>query len=431
MKKEFKRMIIVMLAICLAITPTGIMYAAEKDIVENESIFEIIVLDNEGNPTPDVSVALYSFLDKKVVANGITDSEGRSQMNYKPHISSFEDNEYIYGDYIIYAQKDGEEWAEYNLTKMYVNPDLKSADMEKAANETNCEGYIIQQPTVKSTREESNDKEEIKPQMQAIKKVQSYLISEKRLTPESPICVLEEKDYARFEEIGVLSKEESALLKNSSLSNETRASDDYTLRNKNVPLGYFHVSSGGKLDVTFTSSDKVKVECGVKGTAGATYNISGSRTRALQTSTIFPTYTTSKSKGGKKKYSTGGDFEEWQTVTYYGSTSYHIGIKKINGGTIMGAEGSCSDCGVSYASANSGHGTCINILNTGGVVISQFNNKSVDLGLNVSFSQIDLNLGVTRVTGGTTELKYTPKKGYNLRIYDNDKKTWHCTHKAV
>lgn len=203
------------------------------------------------------------------------------------------------------------------------------------------------------------------------------------------------------------------------------------MRNKKVPLGNFHVSSKGKLDVTFENTDQVKVECGMKGVgASGSYTISGSRTRGLDSSTEFPTYTTAKA-GGYKRYFTYGDFEEWQTVTYYGSTTNHIGLKVINGGTAFGTENACSNCNKPYGDVMSGHGTCVQILNGGTFTQKAFRNKTVSLGMDVSLLGYGIDLGVTRITGNATILRYAPKSGYNLRIYNKDTATWHCTHKAA
>ncbi len=115
------------------------------------------------------------------------------------------------------------------------------------------------------------------------------------------------------------------------------------------------------------------------------------------------------------------------------------GVKVINGGTALGGEGTSSSCGKAYDSLLTNHGTCITALNGGSISQSTFQEKRVKLGSKVSFTGIGigigigigLELGVTRITGANTTILYKPKKGYNLRIYNNDKATWHCSTKAV
>ncbi len=429
--KNALRMYASILLVVTLIIGTCVMSFAEVDekAMQQESNFDFTVEDLNGRGISDVELYLYSFLDNTVVASSVTDSIGNAKITYKPNVIEFNDEMYVYGDYLVYAVKNGNELQEYNLTKVYTNPQNCTKEMINSADNINAEKYVIQTNDKFTKSRDFLDKDSV--DQKVLNKVKTHLIKEKRLSKGNPICVVTNEDFTKMECQGVITQKERTLLEHKVEKSSTLANADYSLRNKLIPIGTFHVSKGATLDVTFQSSDSVKIECGIKGTASSNYGISGSRTRALATSTKFPTYSTQKSPGGNKRYSTYGDFEEWTTVTYYGSTSNHIGVKVINGGTALGSEGTCSSCGKSYDSLLTNHGTCITALNGGSVSQTTFREKSVNVGSKVSFSGIGLELGVTRITGSNTTILYKPKTGYNLRIYNNDTATWHCSTKAV
>ena len=134
--KNALRMYASILLVVTLIIGTCVMSFAEVDekAMQQESNFDFTVEDLNGRGISDVELYLYSFLDNTVGASSVTDSIGNAKITYKPNVIEFNDEMYVYGDYLVYAVKNGNELQEYNLTKVYTNPQNCTKEMINSAD---------------------------------------------------------------------------------------------------------------------------------------------------------------------------------------------------------------------------------------------------------------------------------------------------------
>lgn len=439
--KGTKKVTVAVLIICLTLLTASFACAAQGNVDDAAKNFDVTILDENGNAVEGTELFLYSFLDEKVVASEKTDSEGKAQIRYLPDFDVSQSSKLVYGDYIIYAVKDGYTRPEYNMTKIYCNLDYCSEDEIDSSRRVNLEKHVIKLEKEKMTSEMKDvvkvSKDELAKQT-IMDKVRKELIAEKKLTKEEPIHVLTEEDYHIFEEKGIATEAELKSI-NADASTKSILASSSGLNNKVTPIMKVHATKAAKIVVKLKTSDGVKVEVGVKAAGGSGgYSISGSRTRTLNSITTFPEYTTTKS-GACKVFNTRANYTTWQTSSYYGGNIQdHIGISSLNGGMALDNNGqpsydketTCSTCNKTFANAGS-YAHNVDIGSKSDVELEEIRSKTIDLGLNVSFAGLGANLGVSSVTGATTSIKYTPKANYALRLYSSDEETWHCAQKAL
>ncbi len=440
--KGKKRIMVAWLIICLTLLSSSFACTAQSNADDAAKNFEVTIVDENGNAVEGTELFLYSFLDGKVVASEKTDSEGKARIQYFPHLDNLEPSLFVYGDYFIYAVKDGYSRTEYNTTKIYGNLDYCSKDELDFCHRINMEKHIIKLEKEKMVSEMKGaakvSKEELAKQT-VMDKVRRQLIAEKKLTKEAPIHVLTEEDYRIFEQKGIVTREELKAINADESRKSVSASNNSELKNKVTPIIKVHATKAAKVTVQLKTSDGVKVDVGVKAAGGSGgYSISGSRTRTLESITTFPEYTTTKS-GAYKVFNTRATYTTWQTSSYYGgSIQDHVGISSLNGGMALNNDGqpvydketSCAACNKTFESAGS-YSYNIDIGNKATVELKEIRSKTIDLGLNVSFAGLGANLGVSSVTGTATSVKYSPKSNYALRLYSSNQKTWHCAQKSL
>ena len=331
---------------------------------------------------------------------------------------------------MIYVEKDGFVEQEYNCTKVYVN-ELATTDEIKSANYVNSEicNISMQEEFLVATENAITSQTSLK--AQGINKIYAHLIKEKQLTTDNPIIVLNDADYSEFQQTGIISQNEATALQGTG-DVSIAATTPSSLKNISVPIGTFHVSKRGKLDVTFYTSDQLKVQVGVTNMSTGEVSVSGTRTRGFESTSEYAQFTTT-SNGAKKTYYTNTDFEKWTTVSYYGLTKEYVGLKVIYGGTETGSVSECGTCAKAYAnlSASNGDGTIVIVEEGSSYTVTSFRDRSVTLSSKVALEKFGMNLSVTRITGSKTKLKYSPKSGYNLKVYNRETNTWHCTHRAT
>lgn len=430
------------LMICLALLSTSFactLQSREDDAARN---FDITILDENGNASSDTEVFLYNFLDERVVARDKTDSEGKAQIRYFPDLDNSQPSKLVYGDYIIYAVKDGYTRPEYSMTKIYCNLDYCSEDETASSRRINMEKHVIKLEKEKTTSEREDTAEVSKEglaKQAVIDKVRKALIAERKLTKKAPIYVLTEEDYRSFEEKGIATEAELKSL-NTDASWKSIPASGSELRNKVTPIMKVHGTEAAKISVKLQTSDGIKVETGVKasGESGG-FHICGSRTRMMEDcTTTFPEYTAAKS-GVCKLFNTRASYTTWQTLTYYGDDiKDHIGLSSLNGGMAIDNNGrpsydketTCADCNKTFAAAES-YDYVRDMDDKNFIKLMDIREKTIDLGEKVSFTGLGANLGVSSVTGTAASIRYTPKSDYALRLYSDDGKLWHCTQKAL
>lgn len=441
--KRTKRIAVIVLVLCLILLTAIFACTAQSNVNDADKTFAVTILDEEGKAVEGAELFLYSFLDEKVVASERTDSEGKAQMRYYPDPDDLEPSKFIHGDYIIYTVKDGYTSPEYSMTKIYCSSDYCSEDEMEFSHKLNAEKHVIKlekERTASGLKDAAAASKEDLAKQVIIDKVREELIAEKKLTKEAPIHVLTEEDYRIFEEKGIATEAELKSINADESRQSIMASSSSELNNKVTPIIKVHATKAAKIVVKLKTSDGVKVEVGVKASGGSDgYQISGSRTRTLGSSIMtYPEYTTTKS-GACKVFNTRATYTTWQTTTYdEGSVKDHIGIKSLNGGMALDNNGqpsydketTCSACNKTFSSA-AAYDYNVDIGSGSSLVLEKMRNKTIDLGLHVSFADLGANLGVSSVTGSETSIKYTAKTGYALRLYSNNGKTWHCTQKTL
>lgn len=421
-----RRIISTMLMIALVLS-TMTYALAESNAANNcnEGNFRISVTDKEGNNVEGAQIYLYSFLDQKIVEQGMTDVSGAENLYYLPEGMDNVDSRQ-YGDYMVYVVKEGFVPMEYNLTKYYIDKQNSSQEERNAADRVNGESIdiILEEESELDTASAQQMNPE---QMKVMNKIQKELIKTNQLSKDNPICVLKNEDFIELKQKGVVNQSEL-----NSINNVVPTATSSSLRNQKVPVGTFHVSKQAKLDVALFTSDSLKVEVGMQNTSTGEISCSGSRKRGFETASYYAQFTTTKS-AAKKTYYTMADFEEWTSVSYYGLSYKHIGLKQINGGTETGPESSCSTCNAAYNNVTSAtYGTIVPISNNSHLALSQFKGSTVSLSTKATISGVfTVSLGVTRITEASAKLDYRPKSGYKLKVYNKDTSIWHCTHAAA
>ena len=381
--------------------------AASQEFQSLESQFKITIQDETGRPVDNANIYIYSYLDQTTVATATTNLDGTCEVTYMPDFESPSDGASIYGDYIVYVEKNGYQDTMYYLTKIY----SESNDFDAS----NGEDIIVElkRNEGKLTENKSNS---LPGPSSYDKAVYEYCVETGKISEESPIYVITESDRIDMAQRGIVKPTTRSIVER--------------FPNIDIPIGEFHVDPHSYLDVTFTASDTLKIAVGVDyGISGISAN--GSLKRSLGTITEYPRFSTTKSSAQKKVYYTTGEFVADETIIHsQGQIITTYRIDSIYGGTKTGTTSQCTKCSKSMSDVgNDKYGHYIHIDNGGSVAITEAQNCTVELGLGATIEGVDFDFGVTRITTSGTEFKYTPKSNYNIRVYDYDGSfdTWHVT----
>lgn len=396
MKSKRKQVYALALAMCL---PLLLASACSIGTATAHS-FYFVVRDESGGALGQADIALYSFLDEKVVATGRTNVSGQVVLQYTPSLPD-RDATY-YGDYLALVTKEGYSPRLHFLTKLYSGSDTASADTAAALN---SEAQLI-------TLSPAPDGETVNSLSAEEQSIADYCRENKKLTASSPIYVLQEEDFSALRSAGKLP--------------QTRATYEYYY-NQNVPLWEFHTNANCTTSVTFASDDTVRVEAAQK--AGSAFSVSGSVSRSLGGTIHFPDFTASGSNGMKRTYSTQGTFVK-KTVCYLSQgetyTTETVSLHEVTGGVYWSDPVSCSDCMKPASTVSTGqYGTYIHL--APGSIQTHYGQKTVDLGLKAEIPELSLELGATWSPTANTEIKYSAAGEIYLYDMDRSGRLYHIT----
>lgn len=385
--KKYGRFLIPILLVAMILS-ISYACAVESILPEDSTEFVIHVQDNSGRAVFNADVYLYCFQTDNIEKSLSSDRNGSCSVTYLPKLSSNEWDvlDQTYRDFLIYVQKDGYLPATYDLTRYY-GPD-----------DENQKEFTVTLTPINQVDTQSLDNQIL--DESAIQAVTSH--------GRKPFYVVQAD----------------------SLDNDTRALPDPSYWNENVPIGCFHADRHSKVDVTFTTSDSVTVQSGSK--ISNIFSISGSRTRKMTSESRYATFAPTAARPQQKVYYSSGYFKKYYTIDERTKlTVEHYVLESINGGTYTGPEKTCTLCGADWDRAWTDQGSCIPVEGNSGLKITDFNNRTFNLGLSIPLSRfgVDGSLGVTSTTSKQTTLTYTPQAGYRLRVYDgnSNKTTWHVT----
>jgi hypothetical protein len=310
-KKNFMKKILslLLMAAFMLVTIPFQAFAQDELTAEKESksikdssayTFDISINDEDGNPVDAANVSLYSYLDSKVVKNTTTEESGACTVYYMPSFDAKNldkksllkgsSKELVYGDYIVYVAKDGYESALYYLTKGYTSSRKNSYD------EMNSQKISITLHPVKETTMSAQSSNIMDSKAAYQKEVYDYCVETGKISDENPIYILQPEDKEELSMQGIVNPD----VNQRAVSAARGVVKNY--RNLLVPIGTFHVGPNAKVDVTFSSSNKLSVQTAVDG------SISGSITRDLGRSIDYASFTSSTYK--KQTYYTKADFVE-------------------------------------------------------------------------------------------------------------------------
>lgn len=399
-----KKIIAALLTVAFIFTSLAFAFATPTTGNNTEHSFKIVTARNE--PIAGADVYLYSFSAGSIIDKKTTNVSGMCTFVYQPAFNG-DGSERIFEDYIAYVYKAGYGEQEYNFTGVYTQDETSSRYVISEA-----ETHIISIP--ESQERVSAVADSIRTQ----DPVYRYLVEESKLSPECPFYVLKESDYSAMALRGIATP-------------SVQANNSEVLINRDIPVGEFHTTENAIVNVKFTSSNSLKVQVGVilpNGTA----SYSGTRTRGFSTTTVYPEFTAGSSYAEYQVYNTKGDYEKWETSSYYGGVVHtHYGLKQINGGTSMGGKFICSTCNKPFSSIkNNSCGHYVPINNGGSWSAQNSLGSSYDVGVKASLPTLSgttLSLGVTITGLGERTIEIAPKSGYNLYAYDNNS-NWKVLH---
>lgn len=385
-----KRMVSLLIILSLAFL-IGIPASAVSTEEKAENTFHINVSNAQGAPLDAATVSLYSYLDTGIVLSGETGADGSCTLYYDPDIVYGENEDVAYADYVVYVAKEGYQDNVYYLTKIFSRDGACETDEIINGEEINVqldsESPLAQQAEMTSYQ---ND-------------VYSYLYSSGKLSDSNPFYIIQDEDRAEMERLGIMP------------SVEEQAVSTTPITNVDVPIGEFHVVKGGRVKVVFSSTDSIKVETKVKASSSSGWTVSGSVSKKLDTLTTnsYPDLTTTTSSGIYKKYFVRGDFVKEESYTTGGGTRTTIRLDQLRGGAYTGG-GNCDVCKMAYNSAYNGSFGLATPINKGGSV-AKYESTTTNLGLYASAG--GASLGVTRVTGASTNITYFADSA-NIVLYD-------------
>lgn len=399
MKIRIKRTCTLFFALTMCLT----LLLASSCVIGTASanVFCFAIQDESGAAIGLADIALYSFLDEKVVATGRANVSGQVVLQYTPSLPD-KDATY-YGDYLALVTKEGYSPRLHFLTKLYTGSDTVSADTAAALN---SEAQLITlSPAPSGETVNSLSAEE--------QSIADYCRENKKLTTSSPIYVLQEEDFSALRTAGKLP--------------QTRATSYEYYYNQDIPLGEFHTNANCTTSVTFASDDTVRVEAAQK--VGSSFSISGSVSRSIGRKIQFPDFTASGSNGMKRTYLTQGTFAK-KTVSYLSQgetyTTETVSLHEITGGVYWSDPVYCSDCMKSASTVLDGqNGTYIHL--DPGSVQTHYSQKTVNFGLKAEITELSLKLGTTLSTTTNTEVKYSATGEIYLYDMDHSGDKYHLT----
>lgn len=398
MKIKMRRIhaLILALAMCLPL----LLASACSAGTAAASSFCFVVRDEDGAAVGQADIALYSFLDERVVATGRANAFGQVVLQYTPSLPD-RDATY-YGDYLALVSKEGYSPCLHFLTRLYTGSDTASADTAAALN---SEALLV-------TLSSAPEGETVSSRSAEEQSMADYCRENKKLTAASPIYVLQEKDLSALRTAGKLPQTQAAL--------------EYYY-NQDIPLWELHTNASCTVGVTFSADDTVRVEAAKK--AGSALLISGSVSRPLGQTIHFPDFTASGSNGMKRTYATQGTFVK-RTVACLSQgevyTAETVSLHEMTGGVYWSDPVSCSACMKSASAVAAGqYGTYIHL--DPGSIQTHYGQGAIDLGLKTEIPTLSLELGTTLSTTAGTEIRYTATGEICLYDMDHSGDIYHVT----
>lgn len=375
-----------------------------RDAVQSE--FCLQIQNEDGEKIEGAQVWLYLLETGELVDRGETDDSGICEFFYAPDEIAYEENGLSCVDYIAYVEADGYIPCQHYMTKIY--------DIDT----TNSSGGIetIELDVYEDTNSFSMDEDEQDLQQAAYDaQVYAYCVENGKITEESPIYVLTAEDKKNLAALGIEEPPRAELMS---------TVEKLTLQ---IPIGAYCVDSHAKLDVTYSSRDKVSIKLPGSG-AGANVKVktSGETTRTLGSQISYPTFSCTESLPVTKTYYVSGNFAR-TTVVSRSTTTQTYTLKSIHGGIAFSSTSNCNLCGAEYNDAMTEYGACVPILDGGSVAFEKYADRVFESDVEIPVNGVSTRLAVKITTTSDTSVKYTPKDGYDLCLYERqlDSYRWH------
>ena len=306
-----KRAICLLMAVLICIS--GCL--AVGDAMESE--FCLQIQNEEGEELEGAQVWLYLLETGELVDRGETDSSGICRLSYVPDEIVYEENGLSCVDYIAYVEVDGYIPCQHYMTKIY--------DVTTSNSSGGFDTIVLDVYEDTNSLSMAEDEQNLQ---QAAYDAQVYAncVENGKITEESPLYILTAEDEKNLAALGIEEPPRAELL--------STVEDVYA----QIPIGEYCVDSRAKLDVTYSSRDKVTIKLSGGGAgANVKVKISGETTRTMGSKTTYPTFTSTASTPVKKTYLTSGTLE--RTTTVSGSTTTRTyTLKSINGGTAFSSK---------------------------------------------------------------------------------------------
>ena len=235
--------------------------------------------------------------------------------------------------------------------------------------------------------------------------VYQYLVNKGKLSNTQPFYILQDEDKKDLQRLGI------------SPSMQPQPLSSTPINNVDVPIGDFHIVKGGKIKVIFSTSDSVKVQTKVKASSSSGWGVSGSVSRnlSMMSTSTYPDIVSSTSSGKYTRCFVKGNFVKEESYTVGGTIRTTIRLSSLTGGAYTGS-GNCDICNMNYNSAfNGSFGNAAPI--SRGASVQKYKSTTTNLGLSAYASGVAL--GVTRITGASTNIKYSAVSS-DIVLYDYD-----------
>lgn len=397
MKNKTNRGLVLVLSMCLPLLLTSACSIGTA----SANVFCFTIQDESGGALGQAEIALYSFLDEKIVATGRTGVSGQVVWQYTP---SLPDHVHTYcGDYLALVTKAGYAPRLHLMTKLYVG---SSADSGEAAAMLNSEVQVV-------TLFPASDDGTASGLSTGEQSMADYCRENGKLTTSSPIYILQDEDLAALRAAGTIP--------------QTQSSASTYYYNREIPLGEFHTNAGCAISVSYTGDDVVRVEAAQR--VGDSFLTGGSVCRPLGNALGSEAYTTTAAWGEQCTCSTQGTFVK-QTVAYLADgkacAAELVQLHEIAGGLQWSAPVRCPDCGQSPSSVLAG--ACgIYIHLEPGSAQTHCGLIAGDLGLTAHVSELSLDLGAALSTSSNMEVKYAAAGELYLYDMDHSGRLYHIT----
>lgn len=383
------------LAMCLALLLTTACSVRSP----SSGVFRFVIQDEDGAGVGQAEIALYSFLDERVVATGRANAFGSVVLQYAPSLP--QKDAVCCGDYLVLVTKAGYAPRLHMMTKLYTGGDAFDPEVAAALNSRAQQITLSSAPEGEAVGSPSAEEQ----------RIADYCRESGKLTAASPIYVLQDGDVAALGAAGQLS--------------ETRSACGYY--DQEVPLGELHTDASCTVRVTCSMDDLVHVEAAQR--VGDAFLISGSVSRPLGQAVQLPDFAVSDSRGMRRTYATQGTFVE-RTVCYLSQgevcTTETVSLQEVSGGVYWDDPVRCSECTASATAVLAGqYGTYIHLLP--GSMQTHYGQRTVALGAKTSIPQLSLELGTALTTAKGSEVAYSASGELYLYDLDHSGELYHIT----